>query len=152
MARMDLTNATRDTFIARIEGIQDLSQRQWGKMEPDQLFRHLTYMFEMSLGEQEPKKIFMPMPHLVVWYLFFEWFTNWPKGKIDAPPAFFPEPEGDLHSERAACIAGLQRFLQALEDTPERTGFSPLLGHIPLRKWARVHGVHLDHHLRQYGV
>lgn len=152
MARIDLNSATRDSFVVRIEGIENDAQRQWGTMAPEKLLRHLTFMFEISLGEREPEKIFMPMPHIVVWYLFFEWFTNWPKGKIEAPPAFFPEPEGAVDIERAACIAGLQRFVDALETTPERTGFSPLLGHIPLRKWARVHGVHLDHHLRQYGV
>lgn len=152
MAKLDLNESTAATFEERIGKIVDESQRQWGVMSPDKVLRHLTFMFELSLGEREAEKLFMPMPKAAMWYLFFEWFTNWPKGKFKAPATFFPEPGGDLEAERAACLAGLRRFVERLKSHPEQTGFSPLLGHIPLRKWARVHGVHMDHHLRQYGV
>lgn len=152
MAKLDLDASTAASFEARIGGIESESQRQWGTMSPEKLLRHLTFMFELSLGEREAEKIFIPMPRALTWLLFFEWFTNWPKGKIQAPPLFFPESEGDLEAERAACLAGLHRFVGQLNTHPEQMGFSPLLGNIALQKWARVHGVHLDHHLRQYGV
>lgn len=152
MANLDLDASTAASFEARIGGIESESQRQWGTMSPEKLLRHLTFMFELSLGEREAEKVFIPMPRALIWLLFFEWFTNWPKGKIQAPPMFFPEPDGNLEAERVACIAGLHRFIEALKAHPQQKGFSPLLGNIALQKWARVHGVHLDHHLRQYGV
>ncbi len=152
MARLDLNADTSEAFITRINAIRDVSQRQWGSMPPEKLLRHLTLMFEVSLGEREAEKIFVPMPGFLLWILFFNWFTNWPKAKFKGPAAFFPDPEGDLAAEKATCIAGLRRFVETLAASPEQTGYSPLLGHIPLSKWARVHGVHMDHHLRQYGV
>ncbi|MBX3178803.1 MAG: DUF1569 domain-containing protein [Candidatus Hydrogenedentes bacterium] len=152
MARIDLNPETAPEFVARIGRIQDGSQRQWGTLSPERMLRHLRHMFEVSLGDRPAEKVFVPAPGFLLWYLFFEWFTNWPRGRIKAPPGLFPEPEGGLDAEREACLAALRRFVAALEERPGATGYSPLLGHIPLRKWARVHGVHLDHHLRQFGV
>jgi hypothetical protein len=43
-------------------------------------------------------------------------------------------------------------FVDELERSPDKTGVNPGLGRIPLTKWSRVHGVHNDHHLRQFGV
>ena len=152
MARLDLNRQTADAFIDRINSIHSLEQRQWGTMDPQKLLRHVTYLVEISLGEEKAEKIFMPMPSFLVWLLFFDWFTHWPKGKIDAPPAFFPEGKKTIEEAREQCIAAINRFCDQLEVAPDQTGFSPLLGTIPLHKWARVHGVHMDHHLRQYGV
>lgn len=152
MAKRDLNEHTATEFEERIRRITDASQRQWGALTPVQLLRHLTFMFELSLGEREEKKVFLPMPRTLFWLVFFNWFTNWPKAKIKAPDQFLPEPEGDLEAERDACIAGLRRFVAQVHANPEQTAFNPLLGDIPLRKWARLHGVHMNHHFRQYGV
>ncbi len=152
MAAIDLNRASAKDFIRRLEAINSSEQRRWGTLEPAALMRHLAYVFEASLNEQRPEKVFVPLPRFVLWYLFFVWFTQWPEGKIKVPGSFCPDGDGALEEERARCIAALGRFLEALESTPDRKGFSPLLGNIPLRRWSRVHGVHLAHHLRQYGV
>lgn len=152
MAKLDLDRSTVAAFAARFQSIQSETQRVWGTMPPEKMMRHVTFLLELSLGEQEGEKVFMPFPRFVIWTLFFDWFTNWPQGKLKAPAVFFPEPDGAVDAERERLTAALYRFVDALEATPDRTGFSPLLGHIPLRDWARVHGVHTDHHLRQFGV
>jgi hypothetical protein len=152
MATIDLNRSSAEGFIRRLKAISTSEQRRWGALGPAALMRHLTYVFEASLGEQQAEKVFVPMPRFVLWYLFFVWFTRWPEGKIKAPESFCPDGEGALEEERARCIAALERFVGALEARPDRKGFSPLLGNIPLRRWSRVHGVHLAHHLRQYGV
>lgn len=152
MAKLNLNSESAAAFEARVAQIQSDDQRQWGKMSSEEMLRHLIFMLELSLGEQEGKKLPLPMPGFLMWVLFFNWFTNWPKAKFDAPPDFFPPSENDLEAARTTCSEAINRFVQQLESTPEQTGFSPLLGHIPLRKWARVHGVHMDHHLRQFGV
>ncbi len=152
MATIDLNRASAEDFVRRLEAIQTSEQRQWGSLDPASLMRHLAYVLEASMGEQHPERVFVPLPRFVLWYLFFVWFTRWPEGKIKAPDSFCPDGGGGLEEERARCVGALKRFVDALEVTPERKGFSPLLGDIPLRRWSRVHGVHLAHHLRQYGV
>lgn len=152
MARLDLNRQTASTFRQRIQGIENDAQRQWGTMGPEKLIRHVTYLIEISLGEKHAEKIFVPVPSILLWYVFFAWFTQWPKGKFQAPPSFLPPEEGNLEDARAACMTAIERFVDQLELTPGQRGYSPLLGNIPLTKWARVHGIHLDHHLRQYGL
>tara|TARA_R110001592_G_scaffold36844_3_gene123515 strand:- start:489 stop:947 length:459 start_codon:yes stop_codon:yes gene_type:complete len=152
LAKLDLNRQTAPEFIARLEKITSPSQRKWGVMEPEKLLCHLMRLVEISLGEKEAEKIFLPMPRFVLWIIFFNWFTNWPHGKLHAPDSFFPEPEEELEVCRKNCIDALERFVSRLESHPTQQGLSPLLGSIPLTKWARVHGVHMDHHLRQYGV
>ena len=152
MATIDLNRSSAEGFIHRLKAISTSEQRRWGTLDPAELMRHLNYVFEASLGEQQPEKVFVPLPRFALWYLFFVWFTRWPEGKIKAPESFCPDGDGALEEERARCVGALGRFVDALEATPDRKGFSPLLGSISLRRWSRVHGVHLAHHLRQYGV
>lgn len=152
MEHLDLNHASADAFIRRLNAISSPDQRRWGTLDPAPLMRHLTCVFEISLNERPSEKIFMPLPGFVLWLLFFVWFTQWPEGKIKAPESFMPEGEGELEAERARCIAAVHRFLDRLAADPDQKGYSPLLGNIPLRRWVRVHGVHLNHHLRQFGV
>lgn len=152
MTNLELSRETAADFVRRLEAIHSQHQRRWGTLDPAPLMRHLNHVVEVSLGEHTPERVFIPIPRIALWYLFFVWFTRWPEGKIKAPDSFCPEGEGELEEERARCIATLWRFVDALEKNPERRAFSPLLGSITLRRWARVHGVHLAHHLRQYGV
>jgi len=152
MAKLDLNVESAETFKARVSGIASDDQRQWGNMSAEEAVRHLCFMLELSLGEQQGEKLPVPMPGFLMWVLFFNWFTNWPKAKFDAPANFLPAAQDDLDAARTTCIEAIDRFVHQLESQPEQIGFSPLLGNIPLRKWARVHGVHMDHHLRQFGV
>jgi len=152
MATIDLNRTSAGDFVRRLDAINTSDQRRWGTLDPAALMRHLNYVFEASLNEQRAEKVFIPLPRFVVWYLFFVWFTRWPEGKIKAPDSFCPDGDAVLEEERTRCVAALWRFVEALESAPERKGFSPLLGNISLRRWSRVHGVHLAHHLRQYGV
>ena len=87
-----------------------------------------------------------------LFYLVFNvWFTNWPKG-LKGPPFLTPEPEGSFVEEHALLVTRMEQFVDALEREPGRIAVNPSLGAIPLRTWSRAHGVHCDHHLRQFGV
>lgn len=152
MAKLDLNPDTASAFVDRLQAVEGDVQRQWGTLSAAAMMRHLNYSLELSLEEVAPPKVFMPMPGIVAWYLFFVWFTDWPKGKITAPPEFLPEGEEELDPARQQCIAAVERFVERLGVSPERKAYTPLLGNIPLRKWARLHGVHMDHHLRQFNV
>ena len=75
----------------------------------------------------------------------------WPKGKIKAPQVFFPEP-GEIESERAKCLGAMARFIEATEREPGRMGLHPVFGSLTLKAWQRLHGLHFEHHLTQFGA
>ena len=72
--------------------------------------------------------------------------------EIQAPAEFDAPSVGELAAERVNLSACVGRFLAAAEATPERIGVSPLFGPMPLSYWRRIHGKHIAHHLRQFGL
>ena len=152
MATYDLDRTTLSFFHERVSRLTEGTPRQWGRMDVCRTLRHLTFTFEMSLGEQEVPDKTVPVVRDLVYVVFFRWFTTWPKGRLKGPAYTCPPPQGDFAAERAAVVDRMWRFVDLLEREPDRAAMNPGLGAIPLTKWSRVHGVHLDHHLRQFGV
>lgn len=147
-----LTAATAGQFKERLRAIPADGQPRFGKLQPPALMRHLRKVLEVSLEEVKEPDISNIMTRSVLRYLFFHVFTNWPKGKIKAPDSFTPEPEGAFEEEREKALAAVDRFVVAQQENPARKTLSPLLGPITLAYWGRVHGIHMEHHFKQYGV
>ena len=152
MATYDLDRTTLAFFHERLSRLTAATPRQWGTMDLPRTLRHLTFTFEMSLGEQVVPDKTIPVVRDLVYLVFFRCFTNWPKGRLKGPAYTCPPAQGGFDAERAAVSDRMWRFVDSLEREPDREALNPGLGHIPLTTWSRVHGVHLDHHLRQFGV
>ncbi len=146
-----LTHENKDSFINRFNAITLDSAPQWGSLNASGMLRHLRYTIELSLGEVQEKDISNFFSRTIIRILFFHCITTWPKG-IKAPPTFTPDTSESLESEREQLIQALHRFCDTVEREPQRKTLSPLLGMITLRYWSRVHGIHMNHHLRQFGV
>lgn len=113
---------------------------------------HLRHTFQISLGEIEEADTSNFFMRTVGRILAFHVFTKWPGGRIKAPDSWTPEPTAAFEVERDQALAALDRFVEAATVDPTRRTVSPLLGPITLDYWQHVHGVHLAHHLRQFGV
>ncbi len=88
----------------------------------------------------------------ILWILLFRIWTNWPKGKIKASSQFLDDSAEDVEAERSQLIESMRRFVERSESDPERMVLEPMLGRLSLKKWRRVHGVHSDYHLQQFGA
>ncbi len=152
MPRIDLNRETLPAFTNRFDALTEQWQRQWGTLSLPDMLHHLRLALETSLGEHETARVPFPVPGALAYFLFFVVFTTWPGGKIKAPDSFTPPAEGDVEAERAVVRQKMQEFVETLEREPGRKSMHGLFGEIPLRRWARVHGVHMNHHLRQFGV
>ncbi len=152
MAKINLNRGTLDEFARRIASLQPDSQRRWGKMDAARMLRHLTFTTDMSLGTVDVKPFTAALVRPIIYLVFFNLFTNWPKGRIKAPDFVCPPAQGDFEFERGLLLARMREFVDALERDPARTTVNPGLGPCSMTKWSRVHGVHTDHHLRQFGV
>jgi hypothetical protein len=113
---------------------------------------HIRHTLQVSLGEIEVQDASNIVMRTVGRILAFHIFTRWPGGKIKAPPEWTPEPAAEFEVERDQALATLDRFVEAATLDPTRRTISPLLGPITLDYWQHVHGVHLAHHFRQFGV
>jgi len=152
MATFNLDRQTLDTFNRRVNALSPNTQRLWGKMDVLRMMRHLTFTLDMSLGNVDVKPVSPVFVRPLIYLVFFNWFTTWPKGRIKGPDFVCPPPEGDFASERDLLLRRMREFVDQLESQPGRVTVNPGLGPCKMTKWSRVHGVHNDHHLRQFGV
>lgn len=149
---MTLHRATLDAFLARLAKIGEGTPRKWGSMSAHAMVVHLVRSFEIGLGEHnEPDQSnFITRSRLFRWLLVEA--MPWPKGKIKAPASWTPAPTQSFAADMAALEAIIRRFVETSEREPDRTVRSPLMGPLTLRYWQKLSGIHLDHHLRQFGV
>lgn len=151
MARIDLDASTLPDFERRVAELDADAPRQWGTMSVARMFAHLSITFEISLEERPSKDESRPWLLPVLWWLLFEFWTDWPKGAIKASTQFLDDAAEDAEGERARLLALMRRFVQRAESDPDRLVLEPMLGRVSLVKWRRIHGVHVDYHLRQFG-
>jgi hypothetical protein len=145
-----LDSGTLAEFERRLNAVGSTEERLWGTMSLAQMLAHLRLTVEISLEEREAKNESRQWLTPVLFLLMFRVFTNWPHGKIPTSTQFLDDSAADVEGERSQLIDSVRRFVEAADDNPKRITLEPLLGRISLRKWARVHGVHVDYHLRQF--
>jgi hypothetical protein len=152
MARIDLDSSTLPSFEQRVSAVAPNAERRWGTMTPARMFAHLRITFEISLEEREAKDESRAWLMPILYALLFQLWTDWPKGGIKASPQFLDDTADDAEAERALLLASMRRFVLRAESDPERIVLEPMLGRVSLKKWRRIHGVHADYHLRQFGA
>jgi oxepin-CoA hydrolase / 3-oxo-5,6-dehydrosuberyl-CoA semialdehyde dehydrogenase len=152
MAAMVLNRRTLALFTVRINAIRPDAERLWGEMTPARMLAHLTRSIEISLGEYPVKDRSLPLVRSLLRWWVFHPRRDWPEGKIKSPADWTPEPTESFTEERAKLLQAMDRFLAAAAREPGRKTVSPLFGPLTLEYWRLVHGKHIDHHLRQFGV
>lgn len=150
-----LTRRNLPQYKQHLEKLQEDTRPQWGTMDAARMVSHLAYCIRLSLGEvdmTEVKDHSKPILRTIAWLLFFNMFTDWPKGTLTAPAYFYPAPKESFLDERNELITLIERFVAAADKEPNKKALSPLLGPMRLSDWTRIHGVHFQHHFRQFGL
>jgi len=138
---------TREALRSRLERLQPTAVRQWGKMMPDQMLKHLNIALSVCLGQTTfaPRK--MPLPGPL--FRFFAANFPFPKG-APTHPDFCVSERCNFDAEKARCLTLIADFARKPIDSswPE----SPIFGRVTGKFNSRVQAKHLDHHLRQFGA
>ncbi len=74
----------------------------------------------------------------------------WPPSRARLPEYWLPPAEETFSTERDLLVRALDRFVESLEEQPDRKAVHTILGPVTLRSWSRAHGVHFRHHFRQF--
>jgi hypothetical protein len=121
-------------------------------MSVEQMLKHLRNAFEVSLGEKTLPDESTPILRSIIFFVIAHVMTTWPGGRIKAPDYWTPPAEYDFERERKELLGAMDRFLAAYESGPDKVGVHPILGPLTMRKWSQLMGVHMHHHMRQFGV
>jgi hypothetical protein len=146
-----LDQATLSEFTNRVNKVNEQSRREWGALDASQMLRHLTYLIEISLGEEISADRSNFVMRSIMRPIVFS-SMQWPKGKIKAPPDLTPKPDGDCNVERPRLLKAMSRFVETSAKLPNEVRPHPVFGPVTLTYWRRMHGKHLDHHLKQFGA
>jgi hypothetical protein len=152
MPAVALTRQTAADFTGRVEALRVDSTRKFGKMSVERMLKHLRNAFEVALGEKTLPDESKPILRDIAYFVIARVMTTWPGGRIKAPDYWSPPADYDFEGERRALLAAMNRFLEAFEKSPDQIGLHPLLGPLSMRKWSQLMGVHMHHHMRQFGV
>jgi hypothetical protein len=154
MARANLLE-NRDKLLERLGRLRPDTPRRWGKMTAHQMVCHCTDAFRNLLGERPTAPVNPSGPiraRLLKWLALYS-PTRWPQG-IKTRPEADQEQGGTRPDDFDRDVASLERawhrFAQNLAAVSTRPHF--MFGKLSEREWARWAYLHLDHHLRQFGL
>jgi hypothetical protein len=138
----------RNDILRRVDRVGPASQRQWGKMNAEEMLGHLVASAKMAVGELhcESKKLpirYPPLRQLIVYWL------PWPKSSPTAPELMVSNP-GAIDDNKKE----LSRLLRVFADRANEKQWPehPAFGNLSRRGWGVLVWRHFDHHLRQFGV
>lgn len=151
MAKFD--RAFIDATAKRLDKLTPESKPLWGKMTCPQMLGHLNMTIIYSMGNLPaiPAKPGWFSKH-VIGPLILNGILKLPKNFTPPRPAGMPEPPlppGNVQMLKDA----MERYLKGLQEgTITKAPVHPGFGDIGPEGWGKMHVVHFDHHLRQFGV
>jgi hypothetical protein len=141
----------RAAILSRLQRLTPESARQWGRMTPNQAVCHLSDSFRSVTGSQPIGLVRTPLPRPVMKWIALQSPMRWPHGIKTRP-----EVDQEIGGTRPGEFTQDKRALEAMIDQfAARTGgfqSHPMFGPMTIAEWQRWGYLHVDHHLRQFGV
>lgn len=146
--------AAKAELLNRLSRLHPDSPRHWGRMTPNQMICHLNDSFKSVMGEREMKvreSNFLNRS-VVRWLALYAPF-KWPHG-VPTMPENDQERGGTPPEEFRRDVEALALTIERISRTQKdfQWGAHPLFGEMSERDWLRWGYLHVDHHLRQFGV
>lgn len=159
MSKLTLANpADKQQIIERIRRIHPSSTRLWGKMTAPQMICHLSDSFRVTTGAKpwatgRIAVTWIPLPSWFVKWVALELPLPWPRG-VATRPEVDQERSGTSPKEFQADLDDLLRLLDHFTREPRDFEWQPhpMFGVMEDTDWMRWGYLHMDHHLRQFGV
>jgi hypothetical protein len=139
--------------LRRLRAVRPDSVRRWGRMSAHQMICHLSDAFRV-LVDQKPVSLATGFPQrtVVKWIALYVPLP-WPAG-ILTRPEIDQEFGGTTPSNFSADVAELEvlvaRVIGQIDALDGRV--HPIFGCMSETAWLRWGYLHMDHHLRQFGV
>ncbi len=144
---------TLSTLLARFNVLTPDNQRQWGSMSVGQMMTHCTDQLQIVLGEKQAKPVGNSVSQWLMKWVALNVPLPLPKNmrtiaELDPNKAFMTQPV-DFAQDQETLFAAIAR----LENLPQHQRLAhPVFGSLTKAEAIKLTHVHLDHHLRQFGV
>lgn len=142
----------RASIMARLQRLAPDSRRQWGRMTPHQAVCHLSDSFRSMMSTEPISSVSTLFSRSVVKWIALRAPMPWPPGVKTRP-----EVDQEIGGTKPVEFASDRRTLEALIEEFARCTSGemqphPMFGRLSTDEWQRWGYLHVDHHLRQFGV
>ena len=136
-------------MVERISKVTPFSTCVWGNMSPATMLYHCNITNNAILGARPSGKK-RTLKQVLLKHLILNIKKEIPRG-IKGNPKFFPTENSNLlfEEERRNWIQIICKFLNIQH---QLEGDHPVFGTLDTKEWGRFVWLHMDHHLRQFGV
>lgn len=148
-----LNSSDKEKLLRRLRQVQPDSPRRWGKMSAHQMVCHLNDSFKMAVGERPIPPAGALIPGKLVKWLALYVPIPWPHG-VPTVPDLNQDVSGTKPMGFETDVRELEMLLERMTrlERDFKWGSHPVFGSMPGRDWLRLGYLHMDHHLRQFGV
>ena len=142
--------SSNDTIIARINSLTPETKAVWGKMNSAQMLSHCQAPMDVAFGNLNLKaNFFMQLLGKMVKSKMMK-SAEFKKNSPTAP-AFIRNYECDFEQSKKGLIERINKFSENREKAIKNTKH-PFFGEMNHSEWDRLQSMHLDHHMKQFGV
>jgi hypothetical protein len=143
----------RSEVLQRVHTVRADRAARWGRMSAHQMICHLSDAFCMATGEMKTSPATGLLERTAIKWIALYAPMRWPPG-IRTRPEIDAHVAGTKPGEFAADVARLEAVLALVTAEPRTFEWAvhPIFGRMSDRQWLRWGYLHMDHHLRQFGV
>jgi hypothetical protein len=136
------------SIVSRINNLNSDSQALWGKMSVDQMLKHANETIIVAFGETEVKVNFVLrfLGRILKKNAFNKGFG---KNSPTAKEFIFTE-HYDFNEVKTELIKNFSRFTEGHQSITVMK--HPFWGKMTYDDWNKLMWIHIDHHLKQFGV
>ena len=151
MKKNILDKAVAEDLILRANNLKEGDLPQWGTMTATEMLHHCNRVLNATmLGEASDKK--RTAKQFVLKFLFVKVMPRFPKG-AKAPGRFDlkknPATNDNFEKEKHEFLEMIEKFQR---NEKEFNAHHPIFGNLTNKEWGIFTWMHMDHHLRQFGV
>jgi Protein of unknown function (DUF1569) len=148
-----LNPGDKEEVLVRVHKTCPTSSRLWGKMSAHQMICHLSDGFRMYMGLKTVAPVGFPYPSRIMKSVALWAPIPWPKG-FKSVPELDQQKDGTPPEEFDRDVKELKNLVDRFMRQPRDYEWQPHphFGQMSEKEWMRLAYLHMDHHLRQFGV
>ena len=145
--------ADKAEIVRRLKTVRPDCTRRWGRMSAHQMVCHLSDVFRLVTHQKAASPATgIVQVTLIKWIALYVPF-RWPQG-VPTRPEMDQEFEGTKPRDFAADLAELESLVERIATVGKDYDWPahPIFGRMSESAWMRWAYLHVDHHLRQFGL
>jgi hypothetical protein len=138
-------------ILERLAKVRETSERRWGSMTASQMVCHLSDSFRVSLGEKTTSSTVTFTKRTIVKFIALRLPLQWPHG-VKTRPEVDQQIGGTRPTDFAPDVATLRALMERFCSAEGEFAPHAMFGQLSRAERKRHAYLHMDHHLRQFGV